>query len=326
MKKMALVLFTASLLAFSVSGCSGGTSKEEVYNAPYEEDGSSTGLIESSDKEELGDVKLGAEISKDEYVNNLISYSKELREEFTVLGEVASGDKTDTEAWAKSNVDQIDVIDSVLVKYLELNPTTEFQYIQDEFIVGATKFRESLALMSDALKALDDTKYRASFEKVTDAEDYLQYAEAWLQTIASVPVGTDGTLFSDDLKVLDRQENIDRDSVLINISKDGKELIGKWGRKNDDGTVSISLVLNADGTYQGYNSGEYEKRESYLDGTWEYDYLNRHLIVHNDRDVTDGVAAELGNVGTFDIERFNEEGIQLLDTQSSARFVFVSAK
>lgn len=87
------------------------------------------------------------------------------------------------------------------------------------------------------------------------------------------------------MKTLDKLAGIDRESVLENVGKDGKELVGSWGVKKENGFFDVKLVLNMDGTYKRYK--EYPDETSVLTGTWSYNG-NRLLKINTTKAIENG--------------------------------------
>ncbi|MBO1628179.1 MULTISPECIES: DUF3994 domain-containing protein [Bacillus] len=83
------------------------------------------------------------------------------------------------------------------------------------------------------------------------------------------------------------------DDSRVQISRDGKELLGEWGSYVGD-KFFVGLDFKSDGTYGAYdNSGKTSKEENNMKGKWKYDYDNKQIIftieetAGDDRPITD---------------------------------------
>ena len=124
------------------------------------------------------------------------------------------------------------------------------------------------------------------------------------------PLG-DGTTTTVDLKSLDKNAGIDRDSVLLHVSEGGPELVGKWGRYEEDGSFQMGIELKEDGTYQGYANGESTPS---VDGVWSYDYLREILTFEHEGDL---------RTITMDLQAFHGDTLQIMDLDTLNTFRYV---
>ncbi|WP_307399549.1 DUF3994 domain-containing protein [Paenibacillus anaericanus] len=276
----------------------------------------------------LAPVKETPQLTKDEYIEKINEYSKEMEQEFKAFGEVSVMPEKVDKAWIDLNIKHIDRVKSVTSKYALLNAPEEMDQIHAAYIESTNMFSTSLTSMADALTSRDNAALQNSYSDLLRAQDYWNYAYALLQSVADVPLsGGDGTVTSDDLKTLDRAAGIDRDSVLNNISKDGRELAGEWGKKKADGSIDVILVFHEDGTYEGYGSNKYPNKDDAMIGTWSYDYITRSLNIVNDAVYSSGVEVEVVRPSmTMEIQSFNGSEIQMMDVDSLATFKYEKDK
>ena len=148
-------------------------------------------------------------------------------------------------------------------------------------------------------KALDNREFSSLpiiHEHASLGEKWLNRANGLLAITYDRVLG-DGTITTADLKRLE----------------DGNELIGKWGYYNEDGTFNVSLVLEADGRYSGYATGEYPETD--MTGIWKYEFLDHLLIFEHDN-------SDFRTM-TMDLQSFKEDSFKLLDIDTWRAFYYV---
>jgi hypothetical protein len=216
--------------------------------------------------------------------------------------------------------DEADKMEKLSNEVIALEPPKEYQEVDQvyedsmkEFQIFTKGFREGL----DKRDIHSINKYSKNAQK---GEQLLNRANNLLSQTYDRPIG-DGTITTEDLRVLDSGAGIDRDSVVNNISEGGKEFIGKWGFKKDDVSFNISLVLNADGSYEGYGNGTYPDKSNALIGTWKYDFLAHTLNITNEYKYVNGVKqAANRKTLTMDVQYFKDGEVHMLDTESFDEF------
>lgn len=296
MKKMWLIGMALPLLL--VTGCSVDNAKVKGENAPITKN---------------QDVELKS-VSKEEYVKLIGEYQKSITNEFKTLGTLTNA--TDDPDYVQKNVEQIKKVKAVVAKYKSLNPPTEFKDVQHNYLEATKHFDTGLDLLSSSIKNADKNKVEQAKAELTKGQDYWNYAFNQLAMTENVSIGNDGTLGTKDLKSLDKNAGIDRDSVMTNISKDGKELVGKWGSVNEKNQLVIQIVLGADGSYKRYKS--YPDESSILNGTWKYDYLTHTMTFTNDEAYEDGKSIKSTTRAKLelDVQSFSGTEMQFMDKES----------
>lgn len=170
-----------------------------------------------------------------------------------------------------------------------LVPPEEYKDVDQHFKEAMQIFNGYFEAFIKGLETQDLTIINEHIPSLQKAQDLCNYARAVISIDYDYPVlSGDGTLKTSDLKMLDSNIGKDIDSVLLNVSKDGKELVGKWGFYNDDGTFNVSAIFHEDGSYEGYGNGTYPSKDNYFEGSWEYDYLTQTLNIHHTDGYSDG--------------------------------------
>lgn len=192
------------------------------------------------------------------------------------------------------------------------------QYFVDatnSYLVYLEKLKEGLLV--------NEVDVSSVLDKYEEMNDFLMKGLTMLNDLDPEVVG-DGTITTEDLDELDSLAGIDHDSVTLNVSKDGKELIGKW--LYDD--KSVALVLNADGSYEGYGRGLYPSKDNVMLGTWEYDFRTHQLIIENKEVYKDGKSVSAGNRAKQEmvLTYFKDDILRMMDAQTLAEFSFEKQK
>lgn len=261
-------------------------------------------------KDGVEQVEKTPKLSKEEYVQNIGELKREFEEGFKQLGLVTND--LENENFVEDSLAQLNKVRAIVDKYKALNPPDEFKEVQAEYLKSMDLFVEGMDAYAKGIKEADQASMTKGIEVMTKAQDHWNYAFALLDVTENIPVGTDGTLFSDDLADLDKNTGIDRNSVITNLSKDGKELVGKWGYENEDGSFNVSLVLESDGSYSGYGKGAYPETD--MKGTWKYDYVKRVVTFEHDN-------SEFRNL-RMDVQSFQKGEVQLMDLDSLNTFQY----
>lgn len=253
-----------------------------------------------------------------------------LRSEFTIaiqaFGEVRQSANNNEKEWTKQSIEKINAIREVLNEFGTIAPPDENKEMGEAISIALNEYHKGMDLFEEATYKRDEEIDKKALEHLQKGQDYWNYSFRLLSIDNPISVeGSDGTIDSQDLKDLDLNAGIDRDSVLLNVSKEGKELVGHWGFINDDGTHNVSIVLHEDGSYEGYGNGEFPNKDNAYEGTWEWNYIRGTLTFHHDVLYKNG---EKLNEGEFrkqmpmELQRYDESGIQLFDLESMATFAY----
>ncbi len=218
--------------------------------------------------------------------------------------------------------DESDKMNKLSNEVIALEPPKEYQKVDQAYEDSMKEFQIFTKSFREGLDKRDvDLLYKHS-KSVKKGAQLLNRADNLLSQTYDQPIG-DGTITTETLKALDSAAGIDRDSVVNNITEGGKEFIGKWGFKNDDGSFNVSLVLNADGSYEGYGNGTYPDKNNAFIGTWKYDFLAHTLKITNEYKYVNGVKqAANRKTLTMDIQYFKDGEVHMLDTESFSEFKY----
>lgn len=162
-------------------------------------------------------------------------------------------------------------------------------------------------------------------------KNYEKFKDAAYDVFNSVLIlkDSEGTVIEDPelaeaMEGMNKLAGIDKKSVLENVSKDGKELIGSWGVKKEDGTIDIRLVLNKDGTYKRYKN--YPDESSVLTGTWSYNG-NRLLKIHTTKAIENNkdIMSQIKPDQEYEIYFFKDNTMKLMHTISLNESIYIRA-
>ena len=126
------------------------------------------------------------------------------------------------------------------------------------------------------------------------------------------------------METLDKLAGIDKKSVLDNVGKDGKEIVGSWGYKKAGGSFDIRLVFNEDGTYKRYK--QYPDESSVLTGTWSYDG-NRLLKLNTTKAIEDGkdIMSTIKPDQEYEIYYFKDNTMKVRHYPSLNEYTYIRA-
>ncbi|MFN7252492.1 MAG: DUF3994 domain-containing protein [Anaerobacillus sp.] len=298
------------IFTFSLLGCQSLTEVKEAIKEGYQE------AIEEQERENMPMI----EVTTEEYVEHIGEYQAQVQEEFDVLAMYSTDYSADD--YIENNVKQMKVIRTVTNKFRKLIAPENMIDIHLDYLTAMDHIDQGLLLLEKGLLQQDETAFNEGMKEIEEGQYYLNYAFSMLSKEHAVPIG-DGTVTSEDLKRLDRLAGIDRDSVLDNLSKDGSELVGAWGFEWEEGVDNVSLVLYADGRYEGYGNGDYPNKDNGMFGYWTYNYKNQTLFFINESQYTDGSLVEVVRPEmTMDVQSFGNDTIQLMDLETLNTFYY----
>lgn len=292
-KKLAISVIIPMLL---LTGC--GDFAREIANVKKEQVSQST-----------------VELSKEEYAAKIGEYKESFTNEFAELGRLQKDTSPETYSdFVEMNLQQIDLIRAIVNDYKKLNPPQELEDAHQYYLDAMVSFDKGLDLYVRGLRTSDDKMLGVAIDHLNEGQDTWNYAFSQVSAIVEIPMG-DGTITSDDLKDLDKNAGIDRDSVLTNVSPDGNELVGEWGVEMN-GEFKVMIVLGEDGSYKRYK--EYPDESSILKGRWDYNHKTHRLTFYNDeayendRSILDTTRKKM----SFDLQYFADGEMQFMDEES----------
>lgn len=292
---MKMKLLAISLLAMAVlAGCS---SKTEV---------------EKKEEPEIKQVK----VSEEDYPKKIQELNLSMDDGFKNLGLIAQEDPN-SENRNKRMDEQIEIIQKAVHGFKGIIAPEKYKDIHGQYLDAMKFYEKGLDTLLKANREKDSELWSKGTETIKEGFTILAKAHTKLSDMQ--PVG-DGTITNKDLKDLDAKAGIDRDSVTNNISTDGKELVGKWGTAGS----TPSIVLNADGSYEGYREGTYPSRDNMTKGTWTYDYEKRGLFFTNEETYSNGKKSTVAReYMIMDIQSFKDGKMKLMDIESLNTFNYV---
>lgn len=249
------------------------------------------------------------EMNKEEYEVAVSEKTQEFVERLAqILNEMNQASVIDQEMMDKW-YDEIDGMEMLTKEVVAMEPTDSYADVDEVYEQSMENFQIYLGLMRDALDKEDLEIIVSGVGHLEMGELLWNRANALLSLTYNRPMG-DGTITTQDLKDLDKNAGIDRDSVLLNVSEDGKELIGKWGAYQEDGTFQIGIELYEDGNYEGYANGESIPS---IEGIWSYDYLRQTLTFEHEEGL---------RTLTMDLQAFHGDTLQLMDVDTLNTFYY----
>jgi hypothetical protein len=256
------------------------------------------------------------EVSEEEYPERIHELNLSMDEGFKNLNTVSNEDPSSKNRTERMN-EQIDAIQKTVNNYKAIIAPEKYKEVHDQYLSAMKFYDEGLDTIRKAIEEQDSELWQKGNEPIK--EGYTIWAEAHTQLNDLLPVG-DGTITNKDLKELDALAGIDRDSVIKNISEDGKELVGKWGAPGS----TPSIILNADGSYEGYANGTYPSKDNMFKGTWKFDYQKRGLFFTHDESYNAGKkATDFRKSMTMEVQSFKDGNLQLMDIETLNTFNYV---
>ncbi|WP_189655313.1 DUF3994 domain-containing protein [Bacillus sp. HNG] len=261
-------------------------------------------------------------LTEEEYEVTVSETSQEFYKELTEMLTKLMETKTVDDEMHNWLIEKVNNMQNLSNKVLALTPPSSYEKVDNYYKDSMNEFQIYLKGFQKGLEKKDLSLVKDVYENSLKGEQLLNHANALLSLTYDIPVG-DGTITSADLKALDKNAGIDRDSVLLHVSEDGKELSGKWGTRKEDGTLTISIVLNEDGSYEGYGNGEYPDQSNVMKGTWKYEFLTHTIHFTNDEVYKNGSLTESPRpTMKMDLQSFKNGKIQLFDLETGRTFPY----
>jgi hypothetical protein len=254
-------------------------------------------------------------VTEEEYPGKIDELNTSLDEGFRTLHSVAKEDPG-SKGREKRLIEQVDTIEKTVNGYKAVIPPENYKEVHDQYLSAMEFYSEGIDTIRKAFDKKDDKLWQKGNERIK--EGFNIWIGAHSKLADSVPVG-DGTITAGDLKQLDALAGIDRDSVKKNLSKEGKELVGKWGAAGSP----PSIVLNADGSYQGYANDSYPSKDNMSKGTWKYDDAKGALFFTHEEAFSDGKPlTNYRKSMIMEIQSFKDGNMRLLDVESHNEFLY----
>jgi hypothetical protein len=291
---MKLKMLGISLLAMIImSGCSSETTAEKKKSLKVEP----------------------VEVTEEEYPDKIDELNTSLDDGFRSLNSIAEEDP-DAKNREKRLIEQVDKIEQTINGYKAIIAPEKYKEVHDQYLAAMKHYDEGIDTMRKAIDKNDSELWMKGNGPIK--EGFNLWIEAHSKLADSLPIG-DGTITAADMKQLDALAGIDRDSVKKNISKDGKELVGKWGPAGSP----PSIVLNADGSYEGYANDTYPSKDHMSKGTWRYDSEKGAIFFTHEEAFSDGKpSTDFRKSMIMGIQSFKDGNLRLLDVESYNEFLY----
>lgn len=321
MKKKTKALIVVLFITFSCLGLMLGA----IYNFMREVASlSERGIANAPDTQ---DVALYKPLTKEEYQEKSIELMTDFYEKITEFGERYQHcvlikeeiDAEDSQWFASKATDILDVILSIS----DLNPPEEYTDADAHLKESMDIFKAYFRAFILGIQRQDLSLINEHIPNLQKAQDLYYYARNIITIDYDFPLESEDGTVSDMLEILNDAAGIDTESVLKNISKDGKELAGMWGYYNEDGTFDTIVVFTEDGGYEGYRRGEYPNRDDFMGGYWSYDYLTQTMRIFITEAYSDGKPHfDYRSEQRYKVEAFTGDELQLKDQDTYETFRF----
>lgn len=285
------------VLTFVLTGCQVVEDFKEGFKEGYERGAAETTVEVTPMEKEEYEVAVSGKTQ--EFVGRLAQTLNDMNGAKVI-------DKQMKDKW----YDEIDSMELLTKEVVAMEPSESYAEVDEVYEQSMEEFQVYLGFMRDALDKEDLKIIVSGAEHLEMGELLWNRANALLSLTYDRPMG-DGTITTADLKSLDKNAGIDRDSVLLNVSEGGPELVGKWGRYQEDGSFQMGIELNEDGSYKGYANGESTPG---IEGVWSYDYLRETLSFEHEEGL---------RTMTMDLQAFHEDTLQMMDVDTLNTFRYV---
>ncbi len=255
------------------------------------------------------------EVTEEEYPDKIDELNTSLDVGFRNLNSVGEEDPGSKDR-EKRLIEQVDHIQKAVNGYKAIIAPERYKEVHEQYLASMKYYDKGIETIRKAIEKKDEKLWQKGNEPIK--QGFNLWMDAHSKLADSVPVG-DGTITAGDLKQLDELAGIDRDSVKKNISKDGNELVGKWGHAGSP----PSIILNADGSYEGYANDTYPSKDHMSKGTWKFDPEKSALFFTNEESFKDGKpSTDFRKSMIMEIQSFKDGNMRLLDVESLNEFLY----
>lgn len=229
-------------------------------------------------------------------------------------------------AWFDEAIASYGQLEQTLPAFRVLNPPDEFRQGHNLLLEAVGQYEQGVAIAYGHLRAQD-------LQSLSEINSYFNEAFR-LNGLAFDELAERRDAYYDNLammiertKELDEAAGIDRYSVEENISADGQELVGKWGLTDEQGVFHVFISLEEDGAYYGYKRGEYPELTNGMIGAWSYDKQTHTISFATERNMEDGVAADVHRQDMqMEVLYFKDGELRMRDTETFNGFTYFRAE
>lgn len=253
-------------------------------------------------------------LTKDTYVPTITALTSDFTKELSELQIIALSDKSNKDKTKEANK-KLDELQKMTDKFRNIEPPEEFKDTHEGIVKAMDYYSKGFKLQKEAINDnLNQDKVNQSFEQ------FKLGSEAWIEAASDISdmqtEQVNGLTNNLDGSASDTKS--DSSDRPINISQDGKELVGKWGSYIGS-DFYVGLEFNSDGTFAGYDdTGVYSHEDNYFNGKWSYDSNSKTITLNVANFVKDGEKQEFDHSKELEIyvKYFNAGAFEFTDSSS----------
>lgn len=303
LKAMKLVTFAIPFML--LAGC--GTDKTDAKPKEKVESKSET-------KEKL---------SKEKYPTRMTGLSSELVQKITVITEIAM-DKTKKETDLKKEIlKEESELQKIIAKFKKIDPPKEFEDAHKEILKAVDCYSEAYALQVEILKGKgkvtdeDREKSKKSMDLINEGNKYWHKGFDPIESHNEKEAKTLG--FDVDTKT-NSKSSTTSDNGNVQISADGNELIGSWGRYKGS-EFRKGLDFRQDKSFTAYDdTGNSSYEDNHMTGTWLYNKDSNKVTLIPTEFVKDGKkidARQMNAVVDYTVEFLRAGSLRMVDSKGN---------
>ncbi|GLV67066.1 hypothetical protein Bmyc01_57350 [Bacillus mycoides] len=269
--------------------------------------GCGTDKTEAKPKEKVESKEETKEkLSKEKYPLRMTKLSSELVNQITVITEIAMDKDKDEKVLKKEIIKEESELQKIIAKFKNIEPPKEFEDSNEQILKAVDCYSKAYALQVEIINGkgkvtdADRDKTKKSMELIKEGNDYWQKGYAPLQDAQlnqANELGKKTGVQFDKPSTSNSDSNSDDSSVQV--SKDGKELLGEWGSYKGSEFYK-GLDFREDNSFTAYDdTGKTSYEDNHMTGTWLFDADKKQVTLLPTEFVKDGQKIDAKNTNAF---------------------------
>ncbi|MED1047807.1 DUF3994 domain-containing protein [Bacillus mycoides] len=265
--------------------------------------GCGTDKTEAKPKEKVESKEETKEkLSKEKYPTRMTNLSSELVQKITVITELAMDKDKDEKSLVKEIVKEESEVQKSIAKFKKIEPPKEFEDSHKEILKAVDCYSKAYALQVEIIKGKgkvtdeDRNKSQKSMDLIKEGNEYWQKGYAPLQDAQLDQANAIGKKTGVQF---DKPSTSNSDDDSVQVSKDGKELLGEWGSYKGS-EFHKGLDFREDNSFTAYDdTGKSSYEDNHMTGTWLFDADKKQVTLLPTEFVKDGKKIDAKNTNAF---------------------------
>ncbi|WP_242215694.1 DUF7018 domain-containing (lipo)protein [Bacillus cereus group sp. BfR-BA-01383] len=265
--------------------------------------GCGTDKTEAKPKEKVESKEETKEkLSKEKYPLRMTKLSSELVNQITVITEIAMDKDKDEKVLKKEIIKEESELQKIIAKFKQVAPPKEFVDSHKQILKAVDCYSKAYALQVEVINGKgkiteeDRSKSQKSMDLIKEGNEYWQKGYAPLQ---DAQLDQANELGKKTGVQFDKPSTSSSDDDSVQVSQDGKELLGEWGNYKGS-EFHKGLDFREDNSFTAYDdTGKTSYEDNHMTGTWIFDADKKQVTLLPTEFVKDGKKIDAKNTNAF---------------------------